>query len=43
MTSELFEGNPEALQARLLVLLATKTINQVMLTHVKGKYIILYT
>jgi hypothetical protein len=45
MTTELFEGNPEALQARLVALLAgpATTINFVLLTHSKGKYIIAYT
>ena len=44
MTSELFEGSPDQLQARLTAIIGGgATINQVMLTHVKGKYIILYT
>lgn len=44
MTTELFEGTPEALKARIDVLIGGgSTINFVTPTHQKGKYIIFYT
>ena len=44
MTTELFEGTPEALKARLDALIGGgSTINNVLVTHQKGKYIIMYT
>jgi len=44
MTVEIFAGKPEALKARLDVLIAAlATISSVILSHEKGKYIILYT
>lgn len=44
MTVELFEGTPEALEARLTAIIANpNVINFVIPTHQKGKYIILYT
>lgn len=44
MTTELFEGNPDGLKARIVAIIAgTGTINFVVPTHQKGKYIILWT
>lgn len=44
MTTELFEGTPDALKARLDVLIAgAAVINIVLLTHIRGKYLIIYT
>lgn len=44
MTTELFEGKPEDLKARLDAIIAgAATINEVVVTHQKGKYIIIYT
>lgn len=41
MTIELFEGTPEGLAARLVALAPTTV--QVVVTHQKGKYIIIYS
>lgn len=44
MTTEIFEGTPDALKARLDVIIATPAvINFVLLTHMRGKYLIIYT
>ena len=43
MTVELFEGNVTQLKARLDAINAANTINQLIPTHQKGKYIILWT
>lgn len=44
MTVELFQGTPEALQARLEALIALpKTIDKVIATTEKGRYIIMYS
>lgn len=44
MTTELFQGNPAALKARLDVLIAgPHTINHVIRTHIRGEYLIIYT
>lgn len=43
MTIELFEGTPLALQVRLTAIAGASTINFVLLTHVKGSYIIAFT
>jgi len=42
MTTEIFEGTPEALQARVIVILAgAATSVDVVVTHQKGKYLLL--
>jgi len=45
MTVEIFLGNPEALLVKLAAIIAAgpSVINQVVTTHQKGKYIILWT
>ena len=44
MTVEIFQGNPEGLVARLQAIIGgAGTINQVLLSHEKGKYIIMWT
>ncbi len=43
MNSELFEGNPDGLQDRLTTIIGGGgAIVQVLLTHIKGKYIIIW-
>lgn len=42
MTTEIFEGSPEALATYIAGLGAT-TIHHVVLTHVKGAYLIIYS
>jgi len=44
MTTEKFEGNPDALKTRLDAIIALPAvINNVILTNIKGVYIIIYT
>jgi len=44
MTVEIFSGSPEKLKVRIdALVVALATINSVILSHEKGKYIILYT
>lgn len=44
MTIEIFTGTPEALQVRLAAIVAMPaTINDVITTHNRGTYIILWT
>jgi len=44
MIAELFEGKPFALTARLNVLMGGGSIiQQVLLSHIRGQYIIIYT
>lgn len=44
MTTEVFRGTPTGLQARLAAIIGgAATINWVLLTHIKGEYIIAYT
>jgi methionyl-tRNA formyltransferase len=44
MTTEIFLGTPEALKARLDALIGGgSTINQVVTTAQRGKYLIMYT
>jgi len=43
MIIEIFAGSPEKLKIRLDALIAAaKTINSVIVSHEKGKYIIMY-
>ena len=42
MTTEIFEGTPEGLQARIIAILAgAPTSVDVVVTHQKGKYLLL--
>ena len=44
MTVEYFSGSPEALQVRLAaIIVGAGTINEVIVTHRKAVYIILWT
>ena len=44
MTVEIFTGDPEALKAKLDAIIAgPNVVNQVIVSHQKGTYIILWT